>query len=202
MLALGLTGGIGSGKSSVAQLLATRGAVVVDADRIAREVVAPGGPAYGPLVERFGSGVLLPDGSVDRRALASVVFSDPSALADLNGITHPVIAQLMAERLGALAGTDTVAVVVIPLLTAFHRDMLGLDAVVVVDCPVDVAIERLVRERAMDEADARARVAAQPSREERLELADYVIDNSSTPEHLEAQVADAWEWITALRHSS
>lgn len=198
MLAVGLTGGIGAGKSSVTEQLELRGAVVIDADRIAHEVSAPGGAAYGAIVERFGPAVLDAAGVLDRRALAAVVFSDPAALADLNALTHPVIGTIMAERLAALAGGDDVAVVDIPLLTVAHREALGLRAVVVVDCPVDVAVERLVRRRGMDERDVRARVGAQPSRKERLALADYVVDNSSTPEHLAAEVDALWAWIQAL----
>lgn len=199
MLALGLTGGIGAGKSAVADLLASRGAIVVDADRIAREVVEPGGPAYAPLVDRFGPSVVASDGTVDRAALASVAFADPVALADLNAITHPVIGVVMAERLAALACTEAVAVAAIPLLTAVHRQALGLRAVVVVDCPTELAVERLVRLRGMDPADARARVAAQPSREERLAMADFVVDNASSYEDLEAQVASLWGWIERLQ---
>lgn len=199
MLALGLTGGIGAGKSAVADLLASRGAIVVDADRIAREVVEPGGPAYAPLVDRFGPSVVASDGTVDRAALASVAFADPVALADLNAITHPAIGVVMAERLAALACTEAVAVAAIPLLTAVHRQALGLRAVVVVDCPTELAVERLVRLRGMDPADARARVAAQPSREERLAMADFVVDNASSYEDLEAQVASLWGWIERLQ---
>ena len=201
MLAAGLTGGIGAGKSSVTRLLSERTAVIIDADRIAHEVSAPGGPAFAAVVERFGHGVLDAGGELDRRALAEIVFGDPRALADLNALTHPVIGAVMAERLGALAGGDAIVVVDVPLLTSAHRDALGLRAIVVVDCPVDVAVERLVRERGMDERDARARVAAQPAREERLSLADYVVDNSSGPEHLVGEVERLWEWLQALRRA-
>lgn len=199
MLAIGLTGGIGAGKSSVADLLAGRGAVVVDADQIAREVVAPDGPAYGPLVTRFGPSIVAADGTIDRQALAAVAFSDRSALADLNGITHPAIGAVMHERLEALAGTDSVVVVAVPLLTAEHREVLGLHEVVVVDCPTEVAVDRLVRLRGMEPVDARARIAAQPTREARLELADYVIDNSSSYEHLVDQVDILWSWVQRQR---
>jgi dephospho-CoA kinase len=195
MVRIGLTGGIGSGKSTVAQMLADRGAAVVDADEIAREIVVPGGPAYEAVVERFGRAVVSGDGTVDRAALASIVFSDPVALADLNAITHPLIGAVMLARLVALdqpAGATSVAagvaVAVIPLLRPAHVDALGLARVVVVDCPTEVAVERLVGARGMDEADARARIAAQPSRAERLALADYVVDNSSTPAHVAFQV--------------
>lgn len=213
-LRIGLTGGIGSGKSTVAGLLADRGADVVDADAIAREVVEPGGPAYDAVVRRFGRGVLAEDQTVDRAALAAVVFSDARALSDLNGITHPVIGAVMSERLASLddasrtggpapaapAARDAtlVAVAVIPLLRPAHVEALGLRAVVVVDCPTEVAVRRLVDTRGMDEADARARVAAQASREDRLALADYVLDNGSTREHLLAEVDRLWGWLEGL----
>ena len=199
-LAIGLTGGIGSGKSTVAELLARRGAALVDADAIAREVVVPGGPAYGPVVERFGAAVVATDGSLDRAALAALAFGDPAALADLNAITHPVIGAVMASRLADLSGAGVaVVVVVIPLLRREHVDALGLRAVVVVDCTPEAAVDRLVRGRAMDDADARGRLAAQVPREERLALADYVLDNSGPLERLEAQVDALWAWIEGLR---
>jgi len=190
--AVGLTGGIGSGKSTVADLLVERGAVLIDADRIAREVVQPGGPAFAPLVERFGTGILTPEGSLDRAALAALVFPDPEALAALNAITHPAIGAVMAERRAAEEGTDHVVVLDIPLLVPAHRDTLGLAAVVVVDCPVEVALARLVDQRGFTRADAEARIAAQISREERRAAADFVIDNGSDLGHLEAEVDRVW----------
>ena len=198
MVRIGLTGGIGTGKSTVAKMLAARGAAVVDADEIAREVMVPGGPAYGAVVERFGRGVVSADGTVDRAALASIVFSDPAALDDLNSVTHPVIGAVMLARLvslDGLAGAPGVAGVVIPLLRPAHVDALELARVVVVDCPTEIAVERLVEARGMDEADARARIAAQPSREERLALADYVVDNGSTLAHVASEVDALWEWL-------
>ena len=216
MVRIGLTGGIGTGKSTVAKMLAARGAAVVDADEIAKEIVAPGGAAYDAVVERFGRGVVSGDGTVDRAALAAIVFSDPAALDDLNSITHPVIGAMMLARLVSLDGPDAgsgagapgvagpaagapgVAVVVVPLLRPAHVDALGLVRVVVVDCPTEVAVARLVEARGMDETDARARIAAQPSREERLALADYVVDNSSTRAHVAAEVDALWEWLVGL----
>ncbi len=192
MLAVGLTGGIGSGKSTVADLLVERGAVLIDADRIAREVVVPGGPAFDPLVERFGPGILADDGTIDRPRLAEVAFADPQSVADLNAITHPAIGKVMAQRREAHQGTDHVVVLDIPLLVPAHRDVLALDTVVVVDCPVDVAVGRLVEQRGFTAEDARKRVAAQITREERLEGADLVIDNSSDLAHLRAEVDRVW----------
>lgn len=198
MIAIGLTGGIGAGKSSVDALLAERGAVVIDADLVAREVVVPGGPAYGPLIERFGTGILRPDGSLDRAALAGIVFNDAAALADLNAITHPPILAIIGERFDALRGTAAVGVLSNALLTDEHRTRYDLDAVVVVDVPTEVAVERLVSQRGMPLDDARARVASQVSRDERLALADYVLDNSGTYDDLVGKVEALWAWILEL----
>ena len=199
MYAVGLTGGIGCGKSAVADLLVARGAVLVDADELARQVVVPGGPAYEALVARFGPRVVAADGTIDRPALAAVAFADPAALADLNAITHPAIGAAMVARREELAGTDAVVVFAIPLLRPAHRATLGLDAVVVVDCPTEVAVRRLVSQRGMDEGDAKARVAAQMTREERRKDADYVVDNSSSRVHLEEEVARLWAWLELER---
>jgi dephospho-CoA kinase len=192
MLTVGLTGGIGSGKSAVADLLEEFGAVLIDADRIAREVVEPGGPAYQPLVDRFGPAIVDGEGRIDRPALAAIVFPDPAALADLNAITHPAIGAEMARRKDEAAGTDKVVVLDIPLLTAAHRQTMSLDSVVVVDTPVETALARLVEIRGMSKEDAEARMAAQVSREERLAGADLVVDNSEDLEHLRSEVERVW----------
>jgi dephospho-CoA kinase len=197
MLAVGLTGGIGSGKSAVADLLVSRGAVLIDADQLARDVVAPGGPAYQPLIDRFGTGIVASDGTIDRPALAAVAFADDAARADLNGITHPAIGVAMIEARDAQAETDHIVVLAIPLLTALHRETMKLDKVVVVDCPIDIALERLLSQRGMDRGDAEARIRAQISPEERAKGADYVLDNSGDRAALEAGVARLWEWLTA-----
>jgi dephospho-CoA kinase len=197
VLAVGLTGGIGSGKSTVADLLVERGAVLIDADRIAREVADPDGPAYAPLVERFGGGILAADGTIDRGALASVAFADEDALRALNSITHPAIGAVMSERRAAQEGTDHVVLLDVPLLTPAHRDLLALDLVVVVDCPEDVALARVVGQRGMDEADARARMAVQASREERLRGADVVVDNGGGRDALVEQVTRLWSTLEA-----
>ena len=199
MLVVGLTGGIGSGKSSVSALLAEKGAVVIDADRIVHEVQAPGGAAYHPIVDRFGSEVVLDDGSLDRKKLASIVFADPEALAELNKVTHPLVAREIAERMAAEAQTDHVVILDVPLLVESGRtDMVGM---IVVDCPVDVAVQRAVA-RGMDEADVRRRIAAQASREERLAKADFVVDNSGSLDDLRREVDRAWEWIVSLRSAA
>lgn len=192
---VGLTGGIGSGKSTVAAALAGRGAAVVDADLIAREVVEPGGAAYAGLVERFGPGILQQDGRLDRQALAEVVFNDPAALEDLNGITHPAIGLVVAERIGAAAATHDIVVLDIPLLSITTKARIGFDAVVVVDVPEEVAVERLVGQRGFQESDARARIAAQVTREERRALADFVIENAGDRSALDAEIDRLWKWL-------
>jgi len=197
MLVVGLTGGIGSGKSTASRLLRERGAVIVDADVAARKVVEPGGPAYQAVVDRFGPDILAPDGSIDRPALAAIVFTDPAARADLEAITHPAVGVLINEQLAAEAETDHVVVLDVPLLV--ESGQMAVAGVIVVDCPPEVAIRRLVEQRGMGEADARRRVAAQVSREERLAHADLVIDNAGSPEALDRQVDAAWAWIQGLR---
>lgn len=193
MLKVGLTGGIGSGKSSVSRLLAAHGAVVVDADAIAREVVAPGTPGLAAVVAEFGPEVLLPDGALDREGLGRLVFGDSARLAALNAIVHPLVGARMAE-LERAAGAAGAAVVVhdVPLLA--ENGLAGLyDVVVVVDCPVDSQLARLVGQRGMDDADARARIAAQATREQRRAVADHVLSNDGTLQDLERAVDDLWE---------
>ncbi len=175
----------------MAAILAERGAVVVDADRLAREAVAVGSEGYRAVVDRFGSAVVAGDGSLDRRALAGVVFDDPGALADLNAIVHPLVRSAIAEQVEALAGTDALVVLEIPLLVESGRSY-GAEQVIVVDCPVEVAVRRLVEGRGMDEVDARRRIAAQVSRADRLAAADVVIDNSGSVADLRRQVDAAW----------
>ncbi len=196
MLELGLTGGIGSGKSTVGEMLVARGAVLFDSDRIVRELQQPGTPVLAAMVERFGSGIIHSDGSLDRAAVADIVFSDAQALTDLNRIVHPAVGKEMTRRREALADTDATVVLDIPLL--FETGYEGLAGVIVVDAPVETAVERLVTQRGLDEADARARIARQVSREHRLELADFVIDNGGDLVHLEAEVDRCWAWIGSL----
>ncbi|MGY1603779.1 dephospho-CoA kinase [Geodermatophilus sp. SYSU D00815] len=189
MLNIGLTGGIGSGKSTVSALLAERGAVVVDADRIAREVVEPGTPGLAAVVEAFGDGVLGPDGALDRPALAAVVFADPQARARLDGIVHPLVRARAAE-LAAAAPPDAVLVHDIPLLV--ETGQAGrYDLVLVVEADLGTRVARLVR-RGLAEPDARARIAAQATDEQRRAVADVVLDNSGTREELAAQVDRFW----------
>jgi dephospho-CoA kinase len=199
MLAVGLTGGIGSGKSAVADMLVERGAVLIDADQVARDVVAPGGPAYQPLIDRFGQGIVAADGTIDRPALANIAFADEESRLALNAITHPAIGIRMIEMRDSLADTDHIVVLAIPLLTALHRETVKLHKVVVVDTPTDIALERLLSQRGFDKADAEARIRAQISREERAKEADYVLDNSGDRAALEREVADLWDWLLAAQ---
>ena len=204
VLLVGLTGGIGSGKSTVSALLVARGAVVVDADAIVREVQAAGGPAYEGIVSRFGPGVVAPDGSLDRAALAALVFADEAARAELGALTYPHVGAAMAARVAAARDADPSAIVVldIPLLAERGgREAYGVAFVVVVDCPVDEAVRRLVALRGFSEEDAKARVEAQASRAERLALADYVIDNGGPLAALEPQVEACWAWLLGLREA-
>jgi len=199
VLAVGLTGGIGAGKSTVAELLVGRGAVLVDADRIAREVVAPGGPAYQPMIDRFGPEIVDAQGGIDRPKVAALVFGHPDALADLNAITHPAIGMEMIARRDRFADTDDIVILDIPLLRPIHRETLDLAAVIVVDTPTELALARVVAHRGMDPGDARARIDSQSDRHTRLEGADLVVDNSGDRDHLRAEVARVWTELLVLR---
>jgi dephospho-CoA kinase len=199
VLLVGLTGGIGAGKSSVSALLAAKGAVVIDADAITRELQEPGTPVFEAMVERFGPGIVAPDGTLDRAAVADIVFNDAAALADLNKIVHPAVGAEIANRLQAEAETDHVVILDVPLLVESGRD--DMVALIVVDADPEIAVTRLVEQRGFREADARARIARQASREERLARADFVIHNDGTREELERRVGECWEWISALRTS-
>jgi dephospho-CoA kinase len=198
MILVGLTGGIGSGKSTVSELLARKGAVIVDADAIVREVQEPGQPVLAAIAERFGPGVLTAEGALDRAALAALVFHDADALKALNRLVHPAVRAEMRRQVQEQRDTDRVVVMDVPLMVEGGRRRYNVGGVVVVDVPVDVAVERLVRFRAMDEADARARIGRQVSREERLAAADRVIDNSGDRDALAAQVDEVWRWILTL----
>lgn len=194
-LHVGLTGGIGSGKSEVARLLAARGAVVVDSDVLAREVVAPGTDGLTEVVAAFGPEVLTPAGELNRPALGRLVFADPSARATLEGIVHPRVRRRAAE-IAAAAAADAVVVHDVPLLVETGQQD-RFDEVVVVDVPEEVQVDRLVRVRGMDEGDARARIAAQASRTDRLAAATVVIDNSGSLDALRARVDEVWDDLVA-----
>jgi dephospho-CoA kinase len=190
MLKVGLTGGIGAGKSEVSRLLVAHGAVLIDADRIAREVVAPGTPGLAAVVEAFGKEVLAADGSLDRPRLGSMVFADPEKLAVLNSIVHPLVG-VRSRELESAAADDAVVVHDVPLLAENGLAPL-YDLVVVVDASPETQLDRLVRLRGMTDEDARARMAAQATREKRLEIADVVIDNDVPLEALERRVDEVW----------
>ena len=198
MLVLGLTGGIGSGKSTVSALLAAKGAVVVDADEVVREQQRPGTPVFDAMVERFGPGIVGGDGMLDRAAVADIVFADPKALEDLNNIVHPAVGAAIARRMEALSSTDAVVVLDVPLLVEASRGY-PLAGLIVVDVDPDIAVERLVMQRGMTEEDARSRMSRQASRAERRARADVVIDNRGTPSDLARQVDAVWDWIERLR---
>jgi dephospho-CoA kinase len=196
VILVGLTGGIGSGKSTVSAMLAARGAVVIDADAITRELQEPGSAVFDAMVDRFGPGIVGDDARLDRQAVADLVFTDAAALADLNAIVHPAVGVEIARRLGELTGSNDVVVLDVPLLVESGRsDLTGL---IVVDVDPEIAVTRLVEQRGMRADDARARISRQASREERLAEADVVIDNSGTPDELEARVAEVWAWVEQL----
>jgi dephospho-CoA kinase len=191
VLRVGLTGGIGAGKSEVSSLLRERGAVIIDADKVAREVVEPGTPGLAAVVAEFGEDVLRPDGALDREKVGSIVFSDRDRLAALNAIVHPLVGARMRELMDA-APPGAIVVYDVPLLAENGLAEM-YEVVVVVDAPVEVQLDRLTSRRGMTEEDARARIAAQASREERRAVATHVIDNSGSLDDLKAQVDALWE---------
>jgi dephospho-CoA kinase len=198
VLRAGLTGGIGSGKSEVAKRLAALGAVIIDADVAARAVVASGTPGLARVAEAFGAGVLGPDGTLDRERLGAIVFRDPASRTTLNAIVHPLVGQWMraADRAAVEAAHgDVIIVHDVPLL-AENRRAGDFDLVIVVDVPPELQLERLVSQRGMTPDQARARLAAQASREQRLAVADLVIDNSGTLADLDRRVAEVWADLT------
>ena len=195
MILVGLTGGIGSGKSTVSQMLADRGAIIIDGDAIARVLQRSGTAVFAAMVERFGD-VVGADGELDRAKVASMVFSDEQALTDLNKIVHPAIGVEMLRRIGELRDTDAIAILDFPLLAESPRK--GLSGVIVVDVDPDIAIQRVVRDRGMNASDVQARIDKQASRKDRLAIADRILDNSGTKEDLVRQVDQTWTWITNL----
>ncbi len=196
MILIGLTGGIGSGKSTVSSLLAKHGAVIIDADAITRELQVPGAPLLTVLADRFGQHIIGSDGALIREELAKIAFADPEALKDLNKIVHPAVAKEMDRRMSEVRNTDKVVILDIPLLAENPRK--GLCGVIVVDVPVEIAVSRLVEFRNMKEDDAKARIAKQASRDDRLKIADQVIDNSGDMEMLSKQVDAVWTWAISL----
>ena len=195
MKLIGLTGAIGSGKSSVSALFARKGAIIIDGDGIAKQLQQKGSPTLQKLVEEFGD-ILLESGELDRAKVAQMVFGDADMLKRLNAIMHPAIGVEILRQIELNMATDNVVVLDMPLLVENPRD--GMSGLVVVDVEPEVAISRLVQFRNMNEEDARRRMANQASREDRLKVADRVIDNSGKPEDLTAQVDDVWDWFATL----
>jgi dephospho-CoA kinase len=200
MIIVGLTGGIGAGKSTVSAMLAQKGAAIVDADQIARDLQGPGTPVVLAMVERFGADIVDENQELIRPKVAEIVFSDPQALTDLNAIVHPAMQAEIAAQIGVHRETDRIVVLDFPLLAENPRK--DLNATIVVDVDPEIAISRVVAHRGMDEADARARVARQASREDRLAIATHVIDNSGDPAALEAKVSKVWADLLALAANS
>jgi len=194
VLRIGLTGGIGSGKSEVSRRLAAHGALVIDADVLAREVVGPGTPGLAEVVEAFGSGVLADDGSLDRATLGAQVFGDDAGRRRLEAIIHPRVRGRAAE-IEAAAGPDAVVVHDIPLLVETGQSD-AFDGVIVVDVPIEVQLERLVRGRGMSEGEAWNRIAAQASRQQRAGAADWIVDNTGSLADLDAAVARVWKELS------
>ena len=208
MFEFGLTGGIGSGKSTVAAGLVDRGAVLIDADAIVKELQAPGGAVLVAMVEYFGDGILAESGELNRQAVADIVFNDEDQLKALNDIVHPAVGKEMKARHEALKGTDTIVVNDIPLLVLAdgkkspRKEYERLLGIIVVDCEVETAVQRLVEHRGFSEGDARARMANQASRDDRLAVADHVIDNSGDLAALEPQLDACWSWLTEVAASA
>jgi dephospho-CoA kinase len=196
VLEIGLTGSIGSGKSTVAALLVERGAVLLDADAIVREIQEPGTPVFAAMVERWGDGIVADDGTLDRQAVADRAFGNVDELAALNAIVHPAVADEMTRRREALAGTDATVILDIPLLVESGHE--GLAGIIVVDVDPELAVERLIKYRGFAETDARGRIARQASRTDRLARADVVVDNSGSLEDLIAQVDNVQAWLDGL----
>ena len=195
---IALTGGIGSGKSTVAKALADRGAVILDADAIVRDLQMPGRPVFEAMVERWGSEIVDLCGQLDRQAVAAIVFNDKSELEALEQLIHPRVRQEMIDRISELATTDSIVVQDVPLLEKVMGDRRSEASTLVVDCPVDIALGRLMEYRGFSREDAEARIAAQISRQERVALADFVLDNGGDLEQLDAEIERCWQWIEGL----
>jgi len=195
MKLIGLTGAIGSGKSSVSALFERKGAIIIDGDGIAKHLQQKGSPTLQKMVDEFGD-ILLESGELDRAKVAKLVFGDTEMLKRLNAIMHPAIGVEILRQIESNIATDNIVVLDMPLLVENPRD--GLSGLVVVDVDPEVAIARLVQFRNMNEEDARRRMASQASREDRLKVADRIIDNSGNPESLGSQVDDVWDWFATL----
>lgn len=201
VIEFGLTGGIGSGKSTVGRMLVARGAVLVDADQIVRDLQRPGELVFDAMVARWGDGIVAESGELDRAAVAAIVFSNDDELSALNAIVHPAVAEHTQAKLDALADSDVAVVHDIPLLVQpggellTSRELANWAGIIVVDTPTELAVARVVADRGMAPADVEARMEAQATREERRAHADFLIDNSSDLNHLETEVERCWAWM-------
>ena len=198
MITIAVTGGLGSGKTTVVRLLAERGAETIVADELARRALDRGTRGFDAVVARFGDEILDPDGAIDRAALGRIVFADPGALRELEAIVHPTVQAAMAERMRELETSDVVVLELPLFIESGGRERNQVDGVLVVDTPVDLAVERVMRDRGILEADARTRIAAQVDPGARLREADFIIMNHGTRDELEQMVDGAWEWIGRL----
>lgn len=199
MLLLGLTGGIGSGKSTVSAEFARRGAVVIDADLVVRELQSPGGAVLAAMVEHFGDTILAPDGTLNRQAVADIVFNDPEQLKALNAIVHPKVGAEIDGRIEAQRDTDNVVILDVPLLV--ESKAYETEGVIVVDTDPEIAVQRLVEFRGFNADDARARMKLQATREERRAVAAFIVPNDGTQEDLMAHIDDCWTWIQSKRNA-
>ncbi|CAB4577735.1 MAG: dephospho-CoA kinase [Actinobacteria bacterium] len=200
MLLLGLTGGIGSGKSTVSAELARRGAIVIDADLVVRELQSPGGAVLAAMVELFGDGILAADGTLNRQAVADIVFSDPEQLKALNAIVHPKVGEEIDGRIEAQRESDNVVVLDVPLLV--ESKAYETEGIIVVDTDPEIAIARLVEFRGFNADDARARMKLQATREERRAVAAFIVPNDGTQEDLMTKIDECWTWIQSKRTSN
>ncbi len=196
MLEIGLTGGIGSGKSTAAAGFVKHGAALIDADQIVRDLQQPGEKVFEEMLSKWGSGILTSDGQLDRQLVANIVFSNPEELTVLNEIVHPAVREEMTIRRRVHLDTDNTVILEIPLLV--ESGYRNFDAIVVVDVDTEIAVERLVKHRSFEEEDARKRIEKQVSRDSRTEIADYVIKNNSSIEAFEQEINKCWEWIESI----
>lgn len=199
MLLLGLTGGIGSGKSTVSAEFARRGAVVIDADLVVRELQSPGGAVLAAMVEHFGDTILATDGTLNRQAVADIVFNDPEQLKALNAIVHPKVGAEIDGRIEAQRDTDNVVILDVPLLV--ESKAYETEGIIVVDTDPEIAVQRLVEFRGFNADDARARMKLQATRDERRAVAAYIVPNDGTQEDLMTHIDDCWTWIQSKRNA-
>ena len=199
MLLLGLTGGIGSGKSTVSAEFARRGAVVIDADLVVRELQSPGGAVLAAMVEHFGDTILAADGTLNRQAVADIVFNDPDQLKALNAIVHPKVGEEIDGRIEAQRESDNVVILDVPLLV--ESKAYETEGIIVVDTDPEIAVERLVESRGFNADDARARMKLQATREERRAVAAFIVPNDGPQEELMAHIDKCWDWIQTKRNA-